>query len=127
MSPEKPDVCGVCPRPTEVHTGPEATVFLMAVVNVPGRVPMIVTTPKYERPLPKNATACEVCSAVGGLVDDCVVKGAVDIAAEIRNNLKPRKTEDVLMTAWGPINLNEMHSGSETERPVGAAADCDHP
>lgn len=126
MSPEKPEVCGICPRPTDVHTGENATVFLMAVVNVPGRVPMIISTPRYERKLPEKATPCDVCSTVAGMADECVVKGAVDIAAEIRNNLKPKKAADKqLVTAWGTIPLDENYLGSETQ-PV-AANDCDHP
>jgi hypothetical protein len=125
MSPEKPlELCGICPKPSEVHVGSEATVFLMAVVNVPGRVPMIVTTPKYSRDLPKNPTPCETCSTVAGLVDEVVIKGAVDIAAEIRQNLKPKKADDDLVTAWGRIHLDETtYDGRQAEQPVAVADD----
>lgn len=78
-----------CPKQSEVHNGKAAEVFLMAVVNVPGRTPVIVSTPKFCRDLPETPSPCDVCTVVSALVDETVIKGAVDIAAEIRNKFKP--------------------------------------
>jgi hypothetical protein len=84
------DGCGICPKESEVHNGKAAEVFLMAVVNVPGRTPVIVSTPKFCKDLPADPTACDICTVVGELVDESVIKGAVDVAAEIRNRFKPQ-------------------------------------
>lgn len=78
-----------CPKSSEVHNGKAAEVFLMAVLNVPGRTPVIVSTPRFCRDLPENPSPCDICTVVGTLVDETVIKGAVDIAAEIRNKFKP--------------------------------------
>lgn len=81
----------VCPQTEGVFEGKNAEVFLMAVVHVPGRVPVIVTTPRFCKEVPADASVCDVCSLVGELVDTTVIKGAVDIAAEIRDKFKPKE------------------------------------
>jgi hypothetical protein len=81
--------CAVCPQVDKVHEGKEATVFLMAVVNVPGRTPVVVTTPKFCTELPENPSACTVCSAVADLVSKGVLHGSIDLAAEIRSVFAP--------------------------------------
>lgn len=82
--------CDNCLNSTEVHNGKAAEVFLMAVVNVPGRTPVIVSTPKFCKDMPTAPTPCDICTLVGELADESVIKGAVDVAAEIRNRFKPQ-------------------------------------
>lgn len=115
--------CDYCPGLNEPHQGKDATVFLMAVVNVPGKPPVIVTTPKFSKELPANPTPCDICTVVGELVDNTVIKGAVDIAAEIRNRLKPQPTEE-LQTLWGKFPLGQ--ADGSTDQPAGAEPNCGH-
>lgn len=114
MSTEAKDGCEFCPN-TGVHTGKDATVFLMAVVNVPGKTPVIVTTPRFCKELPANPTKCDICTVVGDLVDNTVIKGAVDIATELRNRFKPQPTDE-LQTLWGRVSL-EQDDASEDQQP----------
>lgn len=119
MSTEAKDGCGHCPGKS-IHEGKDANVFLLAVVNVPGKTPVIVTTPRFCKNLPDDATACDICTVVGELVDETVIKGAVDIAAEIRNRFKPQPAEE-LQTMWGKVPLGQT-DGSQDQH-AGPAAD----
>lgn len=114
--------------PETPYQGKDASVFLMAVVNVPGVVPVVVSTPRYCRELPAHPTAEDVHAAVGALVDDAV-KGAVDIAAEVRANFRPESQptvteEDGLHTIWGKIP-GEPASTDGSENQPGVPADGD--
>lgn len=107
--------CPTCPQAEGVFTGKNAEVFLMAVVNVPGRVPVIVTTPRFCKELPENATPCDVCTVVGDLIDNTVIKGAVDIASEIRNKFKPK--EAPCQTDQPPTTLSDQPSEPPSTSP----------
>jgi len=85
--------CDYCPHTQEVNLGKDASIFLMAVVTVPGRVPVVVTTPKFCSQLPDNHTACDVCKAVSDLTARAL-HGAVDLAAEIQRNFTPKLPEE---------------------------------
>lgn len=96
-----PQGCSYCPKVDEVHQGKEATIFLMAVVNVPGKTPVVVTTPKFATTMPDNPTPCDVCNTVATLYTKSVLHGAVDLAEEIRQNFTPKTPVVSLEVAGG--------------------------
>jgi len=82
-----------------------ASMFMVAVVKVPGRVPLIVTVPTASCELSHNPTECETCAAVNKLIDDVVLKGAGDVAREIRKSLHPEVPRELESTATAAVNV----------------------
>ena len=111
MSPEAKDGRGCPTCCDDIHTGRDATVFLMAVMHVPGKTPVVITTPRFHKTLPTDPTSCDICTVVGDLVDHTVVRGAIDIASELRARFKPQPTDE-LHTLWGKFPLGKAPDGS---------------
>lgn len=102
--------CLICPSDATPGAEKNASVFLMAVVTVPGKTPYIATSPKVCADLPDNPTDCQVCDAVASLLAEGVVKRAVDVAEEIRKNFMPKEapcqTEQTSPVPLTPPNRN---------------------
>lgn len=76
---------------------------------------MIVTTPKYERLLPEKYSCCDVCTAIDDMLDTVVIKGAVDIATEIRHNFREQQLRSELSPVHPKTPEANAGHGSETE------------
>jgi hypothetical protein len=113
--------CLICPNSDQPSTDKNVSVFLMAVVNVPGKTPYIATSEKVCKELPDGASDCQVCDTVASLMAEGVVKRAVDVAEEIRKNFMPKEAP-CQTSLQRPTPSEPAPSGSPT-----SSSDCPKP
>lgn len=66
--------CAVRPRPGEVHQDRNATIYVMAVLRVPGQVPIIESTPTYACDAGTGDPAGKLIAAVPGAAERLVAE-----------------------------------------------------
>jgi len=86
--------CESTQEPDNEVVKPCVTMFVLAMVTVPGGVPIVVTSGKHTIQLPDNPTSSEVCAAVGRLTDETLAQGATQVATEVRTRFAPHNQDD---------------------------------